>query len=128
MHLIGVKEDNAWLISRWELTYRVGWDTIVKGVASVFEFYLQPEVLVNGKPMQVSAKEDILKLQENSNLCIRGMSKIVKVPIMITFYNQLAAVDVNVAQATDEFEGADYERFNHSLCQYMDSIELAMYR
>ncbi|MCR5721850.1 MAG: hypothetical protein K6G72_05870 [Lachnospiraceae bacterium] len=128
MHLIGVKEEGAWLISRWNLTYRVGWDTIVKGVSTVYELYEQPEVLMDGKPVEIGAKEDILKLPERGNLCIRGISKIIKVPIMITFYNQLAAVDVNVAQATDEFKGADYERFNHSLCQYMDSIELAMYR
>ena len=128
MHLIGVKEDNAWLLSRWRLTYRVGWDTIVKGVSTVYELYEQPEVLMDGKPVQVSAKEDILKLPERGNLCIRDISKIIKVPIMITFYNQLSDVDVNVAQATEEFKGADYERFNHSLCQYLDSIELAMYR
>ena len=44
MHLIGVKEDNAWLLSRWELTYRVGWDTIVKGVSAVYELYEHPEI------------------------------------------------------------------------------------
>ena len=128
MHLIGVKEENGWLISRWELTYRVGWDTIAKGVSSVFEYYEQTEVLVNGNPVKVSSKEDILKTPEDRTLCIRRLSTIIKVPIMITFYNQLAAVDVSVAPANEEFKKADYEAFNHSLCQYMDSIELAMYR
>ena len=28
---------------------------------------------------------------------------------------------------TDEFKDADYQKFNMSLGQYMDSIELAMY-
>ncbi len=51
-----------------------------------------------------------------------------KVPIMITFYNQTNIVDVNVAKMTDEFSKTDYEKFNKSLCQYLDSIELAMYR
>lgn len=54
MLLIGVKSDSGWLSSRWNLTYRVGWEHICKE--------------------------------------------------------------------------ADYEKFNKSLCQYMDSIELAMYR
>jgi len=128
MHLIGVKEERGWLISRWELTYRVGWDKITKGVSSVFDYYEQVEVLANGNPVRVSSKDDILKVHEDRTLCIRGLSKIVKVPIMITFYNQLAAVDVNVASSNEEFKKADYEAFNHSLCQYMDSIEIAMHR
>ena len=58
--------------------------------------------------------EHQIKVEENS--------------IMITFYNQTNIVDVNVAKMTDEFAVADYEKFNKSLCQYLDSIELAMYR
>jgi hypothetical protein len=46
---------------------------------------------------------------------------------MITFYNQINAVDVTAARVTDEFRDADYQKFNMSLGQYMDSIELAMY-
>jgi hypothetical protein len=47
---------------------------------------------------------------------------------MITFYNQTNIVDVNVAKVTDEFKSADYEKYNKSLCQYMSSLEIAMYR
>ncbi|SCY47801.1 hypothetical protein [Butyrivibrio sp. INlla14] len=54
--------------------------------------------------------------------------KILKSPVMIVFYNQSATVDVNVAQVSDEFQNVNYEKFNHSMCQYLDSIELAMYR
>lgn len=43
-------------------------------------------------------------------------------------YNQLQAVDVSVPREIDEFRDTDYEKCNHSLCQYMDSIELAMHR
>ena len=68
-----------------------------------------------------------MSIEENGDMTLRGLSKILKVPIMITFYNQLSAVDVNVARATDEFKNTDYEKFNHSLCQYLDSMELAMY-
>ena len=61
-------------------------------------------------------------------MTIRGVSKIVQVPLMVTFFNQLQTVRVSVARATDEFKEADYKKFNMSLGQYMDSIELAMYR
>lgn len=128
MLLVGVKESGGWLMSRWNLTYRVGWEHICKAVHSVYEFYSQPEVLTDNRTAVVDKKEDILKLDERGSMTLRGMSSIIKVPIMITFYNQNSAVDVNVAKATDEFSKADYQRFNVSLCQYMDSIELAMYR
>ena len=47
---------------------------------------------------------------------------------MITFYNQTDLVRATVACATEEFREADYQRFNLSMCQFMDSAELAMYR
>lgn len=128
MLLVGVKESNGWLLSRWNLTYRVGWEHICKAAQSVFDFYAQPEVLVDNRSAAISSKEDIIKLEEAGSLTIRGLSTIIKVPIMITFMNQTNVVDVNVAGATEEFAEADYQKFNMSLCQYMDSIELAMYR
>ena len=128
MLLVGVKADSGWLSSRWNLTYRVGWEHICKGVYSVYDFYDGAEVLAGGGKVQVNEKDDILKLDEGMNLTVRGMSKILKVPVMITFYNQTQAVDVSVPQMGEEFKEADYQKFNQSLCQYMDSIELAMYR
>ena len=128
MLLAGIKEDDAWVLSRWNLTYRVGWKHICKAVHSVYDFYSQPEVLVEDKTATIGKKEDILTLNESGGLTIRGNSNIIKVPIMITFYNQTNVVDVNVAKVTDEFKDTNYEKFNKSLCQYLDSIELAMYR
>lgn len=128
MLLVGVKESGGWLMSRWNLTYKVGWEQICKAVHSVYEFYAQPEVLTDNMPVVIGKKEDILELDEKGNMTVRGMSAIIKAPVMITFYNQMNAVDVNVAKATSEFSEADYQKFNMSLCQYMDSIELAMYR
>ena len=43
-------------------------------------------------------------------------------------WNKWGVVEVNVAKMTSEFSESDYEKFNKSLCQYLDSIELAMYR
>ena len=47
---------------------------------------------------------------------------------MITFYNQLQFVDVHVERSTDEFMEADYQKFNMSFGQYLDSLEIAMHR
>lgn len=128
MLLIGVKEENGWLLSRWNLTYKVGWERICKAAAAIFDYYDGLEILVDGEAVEVSAREDVLHLDEARDLVIRGMSRIIKAPLMITFYNQTNAVSVSVAGISDEFKEADYQRFNMSLGQYMDSIELAMYR
>ncbi|MBQ3516136.1 MAG: hypothetical protein IJA29_02820 [Lachnospiraceae bacterium] len=128
MLLVGIKENNGWVLSRWNLTYSVGWEHICKSVHSVYDFYTQQEVLLENQIVTVIKKDDILTLPERGGLTIRGNSNIIKVPIMITFYNQTNIVDVNVAKLTDEFAVTDYEKFNKSLCQYLDSIELAMYR
>ena len=128
MLLIGFKEDENWLISRWNLTYRVGWEQILKATFSIYDYYENLEILIGNKQLNIENKEDILKTNENSSLTIRGISKIIKVPIMITFYNQMNLVDVSVLKLTDEFKETNYEKFNISLCQYMDSIEISMYR
>lgn len=128
MLLIGVKDNDAWLLSRWNLTYGIGWEQILKAAHSVFDYYKGIEILVDNKQIHIDKKEDILAIEESSSLTFRGISTIVKVPIMITLVNQTNVVDVNVAKATEEFATADYQKLNMSLGQYMDSIELAMYR
>ena len=128
MLLIGVKEENAWLISRWNLTYRVGWEHICKAAHSVYDYYNGLEILVDDRAVNVMNKESVLSIDESSSMTIRGMSTIVGIPIMITFYNQTNIVDINVARATEEFKSADYQSFNKSLCQYLDSMEIAMHR
>ena len=46
---------------------------------------------------------------------------------MLPSFNQLDLVRVTVACANEEFAEADYKKFNLSMCQYLDSAELAMY-
>ncbi len=128
MLLIGVKENEGWLLSRWNLTYRVEWAKLCKAVHFMYDYYSGLELLLDDRRIEIQNKMELLHLQEGRNLTIRGMSKIIGVPIMITFYNQSEAVDVNVAGMTKEFQNVDYQGFNMSLGQYMDSIEIAMHR
>lgn len=128
MLLLGVKKENDWLLAEYSLTYKVGWENICKAVSLACEYYDNVEILVDNNKVNICSKEEILQLDEARTMTIRGVSKIIQVPLMITFFNQLQTVRVSVACATDEFKEADYKKFNMSLGQYMDSIELAMYR
>ena len=132
MKLLGVgKEDNS-LYSEWKLTYRVGWSQICSAAMLIFQYTKDPEVFIGDaeKKTRVSVKDaqELLSLEESGYLTIRGMSEIISVPIMITFYNQTDLVKQTVISTTEEFAQADYKQFNLSMCQYMDSVELAMYR
>jgi len=110
------------------LTYPASWEAILKAAKSVYDYYDGLEVLVDYNLIEFQSKEDILKFDESSKLTFRGMSTIIKAPIIITFYNQLDIIDVNVLMTVEEFDSADYEKFNKSLCTYLDSIELTMHR
>lgn len=127
MVLVDLKEDNKWINSRWIVTYRIGWEQMLKICAFASNDYDMLEILVDKK--QVSERgEDIFKLAEAGSLTFRGLSSIIGTPIMITLYNQTDVADVSVAMATEEFSKADYESFNKSLAQYLTSIEMAMLR
>ena len=128
MLLLGVGEERGWLMSTFNLTYPVGWDKICKAVNMAYGYYDNVEVLVDNEVIDISSADDILKIEEAGNITIRGISTIIKGPVMITFFNQLQTVNVAVPCMAGEFEKADYQKFNMSLGQYKDSLELAMYR
>ena len=131
MKLLGVEKEDNNLYSEWKLTYRVGWTQICNAAMLIYQYTDDVEIIVgdaNGKSeVKVNKAEEILSLEEMGYLTIRGMSEIIKVPVMITFYNQSDLVRVIVICTTDEFKEADYKLFNLSMCQYMDSAELAIY-
>ncbi len=131
MKLLGVERRGSWLYSEWNLTYRVGWGHICSAAALIFQYTKDPEILTGDayeeKVADVKDEAGVRELEENGYLTIRGVSEIIRVPLSITFYNQLDIVKVTVACATEEFEEADYKKFNLSMCQFMDSAELAMY-
>lgn len=131
MKLLGVEKEGSWLYSEWNLTYRVGWENILRAAALIFRYTDEPEILTGDayeeSKAEVADAEGVLALEEAGYLTIRGLSQIIKVPLMITFYNQLDLVRASVACAAEEFEEADYKNFNLSMCQFMDSVELGMY-
>ena len=133
MLLIGVKKEDGWLCSQWKLTYPTGWENICRGIAAVYDYYDGTQILSSrfpapvGEVLEIKSKDDIMKIEEGSFLTIRGMSKILKVPLMMSIYNQTQVVNVSTIAAGDEFSEADYEKFNKSLCQYLDSVELYMH-
>ncbi len=128
MVLMGFQEDGKWIQSSWNLTHRIGWDQICKGVSGVFDYYDRLEVLIDNQRVNVESSKDVLELSEAGSLTFRGVSTIIQVPLMITFINQTNTVNVAVACMTDEFRNTTYERLSKSLGQYLDSIELLMYR
>ena len=131
MKLLGVESEGQWLYSEWRLTYRVGWGHICSAAALIYQYTKDPEILVGDadgeSAVPVRNSQEIRSLDEAGYLTIRGISDMIHVPLMITFYNQTDLVRVTVARATDEFLEADYKNFNLSMCQFMDSAELAMY-
>ena len=128
MLLLGVEKENGWLFAEYSLTYRVDWEHICKGVKLAYDYYENVEVLVDDKIVNINSKEQVMDLVEAEMMTIRGISKIIGVPLMITFFNQLQVARCSVACVTEEFQVADYEKFNKSLAQYRDSLEIAMFR
>lgn len=128
MLLLGVEKENGWLFAEYSLTYRVDWGHICKGVKLAYDYYENVEVLVDDKIVNINSKEQVMDLEEAGKMTIRGISIIIGVPLMITFFNQLQVARCSVACATEEFQTADYEKFNKSLAQYMDSLEIAMFK
>ena len=134
MTLLGVEkieDEQSWLYSEWRLTYRVGWDNICRAVSLIYQYMEKPELFAGDasskQKLTVNDAKEILDLEEMGYLMIRGKSKMLHAPVMITFYNQLDAVRMSVLSVNDEFAEADYKNFNLSTCQFMDSVELAMY-
>ena len=128
MLLLGVETENGWLFAEYSLTYKVDWEHICKGVKLAYDYYENVEVLVDDKIVNINSKEQVMDLEEAGKMTIRGISIIIGVPLMITFFNQLQVARCSVACATEEFQTADYEKFNKSLAQYMDTLEIAMFR
>lgn len=84
------------------------------------------ELFVDGEKVSLSTPDDISALHESGRLTIRGVSDVLKHPLMITLYNQIRTVDATVHQS-GEFASSDYESFNKALAPYMSSLEIVIY-
>lgn len=85
MLLLGVREENDWLASTFNLTYPASWDKICRAVSRSCDYLDETVVLVDNVAADIDSKDDILNHTEASNMTIRGMSTIIKIPLMITF-------------------------------------------
>ena len=126
MILIGEKEEKGWIHANYRLTRPVSWQQLLKAVHGVYGYFKKTEILVNGL-LAVGQPEEILQTPESNAISIRGVLTIIDVPVVVTFYNQADYVNVMVACANEEFQNTNYEKFNKSMSQIMDSLELMMY-
>lgn len=127
MILIREKEEKGWVHANYRLTRPVSWQQQLKAVHGVCDYFKKTEILVDGLPIQISQPEEILQIPEAKAISIRGVLTIIDVPVVVTFYNQADYVNVMVAGANEEFQNTNYEKFNKSMSQIMDSLELMMY-
>lgn len=127
MLLVGQHEEEGWIRSTFNLTYRVAWEQLLLAVYGAYRYFSDPEVLVDGEPVDIAAPTDILSIAEDRNIMLRGISTVITAPLMITFYNQVQFVNVSVGAVNDEFRNTDYEKYNKSMCQLMDSMEIMMH-
>ena len=127
MLLVGEHEEDGWIYSTFNLTYRVAWEQLLLAVYGAYRFFSDPEVLVDGKPVEIGDPAEILTIAEDRNIMLRGISTVIAAPLMITFFNQVHFVNVSVGAVNDEFGDTDYEKYNKSMCQLMDSMEIMMH-
>jgi hypothetical protein len=134
MLLAGLTEEPGWIRSSFNLTYRVSWETLLKGVRGVYPYMRgvspnddTPEVLVDNAIVQISSPDEILAIPEAGSITIRGFAPVIKAPAMLVFHNQVPSVNVAVGRVGEEYQNTDYEKFNKSMCQFMDSIEIMMH-
>ena len=127
MLLIGVKENEGWLYSRWQLTWGIGWLNVCKGGRVLLEDFDKPEVYVEDEKLEPFADpEDIFKVPERGNMTVRGLSKTLGIPVMVSFTNQVKLVSVTMPASKDVVDTTDYEAFNKEIAPYVDSLEIMM--
>ena len=129
MLLIGVKENEGWLYSRWQLTWGIGWGNVCKGGRVLLEDFDKPEVYVEDEKLEPFADpEDIFKVPERGNMMVRGLSKTLGIPVMVSFTNQVKLVSVTMPASKEVVESTDYETFNKEIAPYVDSLEIMMFQ
>ncbi|MBF1088404.1 MAG: hypothetical protein HXL39_09000, partial [Schaalia sp.] len=65
MLLVGQHEEEGWIRSTFNLTYRVAWEQLLLAVYGAYRYFSDPEVLVDGEPVDIADPTDILSIAEN---------------------------------------------------------------
>ena len=127
MLLVEEREENGWIRSTFSLTYRVTWNQLLQAVHGAYPYFANPQVLVDGTQISVTKQSDILAIPEDRAIILRGISTVLNAPLMVTFRNQSQAVAVSVGCVNQEFRNTTYEKYNKSMSQLMDSMEIMMH-
>lgn len=137
MVLRDFKEQKEWLLTVWQLTYKVDWKGVLYIAEAMYPYLGQGEILSNAGrgdeanlTAKVSGKDNkfmSLLDKEGASLTVRGMSKILKCPLQMTIYNQTyvceASLPVSFFKDFDTCENK-YRQIAESLGQLLNSAEI----
>ena len=62
MLLVAENENNGWIRSTFNLTYRVSWPQLLLAVHGVIPYFANPQVLVDDAQVPISRQTDILSI------------------------------------------------------------------
>ena len=65
MLLVEEREENGWIRSTFNLTYRVTWDQLLQAVHGAYPYFANPQILVDGTQISVTKQSDILTIPED---------------------------------------------------------------
>lgn len=137
MVLRDFEEQKEWLLTVWQLTYKVDWKGVLYIAEAMYPYLGQREVLSNAGredeanlTAKVSGKDNkfmCLLDKEEASLTVRGMSKILKCPLQMTVYNQTyvceALLPVSFFKDFDACENK-YRQIAEALGQLLNSAEI----
>jgi len=126
MLFMGHHEDDGWLLSTFNLTFRASWEMMLQGVYEAWHYFANVEILVDRKPIEIKTPEDILKIPENWNISIRGLLMVARTNVEIVFYTQVHFINVYVECNNEELKNLDYEHYNKFIGKFIDNMEIAM--
>lgn len=139
MILREITQQDDWLVTAWQMTYKTGWNVILHMENSMFPFLEKGEVLGNtivAKKESVNLTEKVMQAdnlllclaeEEMGSLTIRGFSKILKCPLQVCIYNQTDVCEVYIPKiAFKDFDSIEkpYEAVTLRLGRLVDSMEI----
>ena len=129
MKLMDFQENDGWLMSKWALRDRTDWSGICKAVMTLYDgFFMTGLVGEDDEEIKVESKEGIAEIPEGMEITLRGMSLEFGVPLMLTFFNQTNAVNIVLAEASDEYKNLDRASFEKCMSAYAAKIENAIFK